>query len=208
MAREVGGLLKTRSLIVDHPRSLTEIAACIAYASAYVGSSLHGAMTACAYGTRALIVAKEGPDGGKFSEYFESQGLGAWHVADWAAAEAAATEFLDCDAHSWNAVSLRVAPELDRHWERVESALAEPPRHAPARASAAKRFEELTRREIHSAGIYAALLPEQANLAISQQSTIRTLKTHAKLLKASYRETNRALRRKLAEAEDDSDPTV
>lgn len=209
MARDAGALLKTRSLIIDQPRSLIEVVACLAHASAYIGSSLHGAITACAFGTRALIVANEGPDGGKFSEYFDSQELGAWHLADWTAAEALATEFLECDDQGWIAVARRVDPELDRHWERVESALSEPPRHVSARASATKRFQELTREELQPAGIYAALLAEQAQLGVSQQSTISTLKTHAKLLKASYRESNRALRRKLTALEkngDDQDP--
>lgn len=201
LATELGALLKTRALIVDRPKSLLEAAACIRHASAYYGSSLHGAITACAFGTRALLVAKEGSGGGKFSEYFRSQDLDAWHVHDWAAAEALSEDFIKCEDHIWKAVAPRVGPALDRHWERLTKSLLDPPRLELARGTAAERFAEFTRKEIQSSGIYAALLPEQARLGVSQHDTIRTLKTHAKLLKASYRETNRLLRRKLEAAE-------
>lgn len=65
-------------LVVDRPRSLCELAACIARSQAYIGSSLHGAITACAFGVKAAIVAREPGDGGKFSGFLGAFGLERW----------------------------------------------------------------------------------------------------------------------------------
>ncbi len=201
LAREVGALMRTNPLILDQPESLLEAAACIARSHAYIGSSLHGAITACAFGRRAMLVASERDDGGKFSAFLGDHDLQAWLLPNWAKAEARSADFLDCDDAPWRAVQERVSPALDRHWQSVEAALRERRRHPGTRADAAIRFDALNRDAVSSTGIYAGLLTEQAALAVAQQDSIRAHKKHARKLKASYRAANRDLRLKIAALE-------
>lgn len=56
IARLVGKRMKTNPLIVDQPSSLKEIAGCIAHAEAYVGSSMHGLITASSFGVPGICV--------------------------------------------------------------------------------------------------------------------------------------------------------
>ncbi|MFK7894890.1 MAG: polysaccharide pyruvyl transferase family protein [Myxococcota bacterium] len=206
LTAELGRLMKSNPLVVDHPESLAALASSISHASAYIGSSLHGAITACAFGTPAMIVAREGEDGGKFSEYFGAHGLGHWLMSDWAEAEARSAEFQAADPEPWRAVLPKVGPQLDRHWALIKATLEAPPSYPKQRETAQMRLDQIRRDVIAPLGAYAALLPDQARSAVQQQKTISTLKSHAKILKASYREKNRKLRRRLAQYEDADRP--
>lgn len=201
LAVEVGAAMRNDVLVIDQPRTLIEAAACIARSRAYIGSSLHGAITACAFGVPAMIVAKESADGGKFSGFLGPHGLESWLVADWAEAEAKSPALLGCAPEPWRVISRQVGPALDRHWRKIETTLRESPRHSRARADAPLRLLETTQEIISSGGIYAGLRPEQARLAVSQQNTIKAQRQHARELKASYRAANRDLRRKIAALE-------
>jgi hypothetical protein len=196
---------KSAPIVVDEPRSLLEIVACISRSRAYLGSSLHGCITACAFGIPSLIVAREGSDGGKFSGLLGPLGLQAWLLPDWAEAEARAPEFLGIDPRPWRDVPKRVEPALDRHWMRVDSALQGPPRHPAIRAGALAGFEAMRRSAIDAFGIYAVLLPHQASQAVDQQASLARQRDHAAELKASYRAAARKLRRRIEELESQSD---
>jgi len=57
LARQAASLFNGEVLLVDRPRGLKEIAGLIAHARAYVGSSMHGLVTALAYRRPGLAVA-------------------------------------------------------------------------------------------------------------------------------------------------------
>src|SRR5204863_9500147 len=60
LARAVGAELTIDHLLVDRPSSLREITAILAHCDAYLGSSFHGLVTACAFGRRgAAVVSPE-----------------------------------------------------------------------------------------------------------------------------------------------------
>jgi hypothetical protein len=58
LARQAASLFDREVLLVDRPRGLKEIAGLIAHAQAYVGSSMHGLITALAYRRPGLAVAR------------------------------------------------------------------------------------------------------------------------------------------------------
>ena len=60
-ARQVAHTLRSDPLVLASPRSLHEMAALIAGAVAYVGSSMHGYITAAAYGVPAIVIARGKP---------------------------------------------------------------------------------------------------------------------------------------------------
>ncbi|MBY0401874.1 polysaccharide pyruvyl transferase family protein, partial [Myxococcota bacterium] len=89
--------------LVDSLRSLREIAACIRGALLYVGSSLHGGVTARAFDRPAVLVAQEAVGGhAKYSGFLavhrtvvdSESGRASVHVASWDAAWERAEEIL------------------------------------------------------------------------------------------------------------------
>ncbi|MDQ6437373.1 polysaccharide pyruvyl transferase family protein [Mesorhizobium sp. LHD-90] len=58
LAREAATLFDGDVLVVDRPRGLKEIAGLIAHAQAYVGSSMHGLITALAYRRPGIAIAR------------------------------------------------------------------------------------------------------------------------------------------------------
>lgn len=58
LARQAAALFDGKALLVDRPRGLKEVASLIAHAQAYVGSSMHGLITALAYRRPGLAVAR------------------------------------------------------------------------------------------------------------------------------------------------------
>jgi hypothetical protein len=96
LAAEVAERLGRDALLIDRPRSLREVAACIERSSLYVGSSLHGLITAAAFGRPGIVIGRESEQGAaKFSGFLD-QWLAATageatqslrRVDDWAEAE-------------------------------------------------------------------------------------------------------------------------
>jgi GT2 family glycosyltransferase/polysaccharide pyruvyl transferase WcaK-like protein len=140
LQRRIAGALGVEALLVDRPRSLREAAACIAGSQAYMGSSLHGVITACSFGVRALAVAPAHvPKLGGFLEQFE---LGSWQVESWKQAEELAEQFFAVPGDIWGRVLERATPLFDRHWAQIMDCL----RSKPAGESNGRRpLEELTR---------------------------------------------------------------
>lgn len=204
LARELGQRMQGAVLVVDHPRSLCELAACIARSQAYIGSSLHGALTACAFGRKAAIVAREPGDGGKFSGFLDGFDLARWLWRDWEAAEAAFPEFQAADPEPWCRVPRESAPRLDRHWTRVRATLTAPPRHAARRESARTRLDAMRRAVLDEFGIHALLLAHQAELTLDQMTQLERQRAQTAALKASYRSAARRLRVRIAELESSS----
>ncbi|MEX2536000.1 MAG: polysaccharide pyruvyl transferase family protein [Trueperaceae bacterium] len=113
--------------IVDQITSLKDMANAIANSQLYIGSSMHGFITALAYETPALMVLKKYPMR-KFIGLLETAELPASSIAE-----------------SWRAVHLRgslgetlstqsrtrIESGLERHWMRLKEALQARPRALP-----------------------------------------------------------------------------
>jgi len=127
LARRVAAHMAGAPLVVDQPRSLREVAALIGRAEAYVGSSLHGMVTACAFARPGLLVAGETATGfAKFRGFLEQFGLEGWQVGSWAQAEERGADLLTCPRDPWRRVGAVAAPLLDEHWARIRAALTGP----------------------------------------------------------------------------------
>lgn len=203
LARALAAHLATPALLVDRPRSLEELAACIACSVAYLGSSLHGFITACAYGVKGALVARESGDGGKFSGFLERFGLAAWLLRDWGAAEERFAALWSADASPWRAVAPTAQPALERHGASLRGALTAPPVHSARRAEAPQRIARRIAAEQREFGIHAALLAHQAELTLDQMDRLERQREQTAALKASYRTAAAALRGRLAQLEQD-----
>ncbi|SER92885.1 Polysaccharide pyruvyl transferase [Sphingobium sp. YR768] len=84
LARRIGQMLSISALILDQPDSLKEIAGLIAHAVCYVGSSMHGLITALAYDKPALVIAR--PHMVKFDGFLTQLGMSDRLVTSWEAA--------------------------------------------------------------------------------------------------------------------------
>lgn len=137
LARDVGAAMQRAPLVLDAPGSLLEIAAMIAGADLYLGSSMHGFVTAMAFGVPALIVGS--PRMTKFDGLLRGLGLPELRKNSWPEAlDFAATAFWpELMARAASGVAA-FAPRLDAHWDRirgeVETRLTTPPTAPAARA--------------------------------------------------------------------------
>src|SRR5215216_3308897 len=119
--RAIAGKINSDPLLVDRPRSLREIAACIARSELYVGSSLHGMITACSFGRRCILISAR--EDHKYGGFLEHIGLTSWEVRSWAAAEQKIGDLLDAPTDAWERALGRVDPSLDEHWEGIRKTL-------------------------------------------------------------------------------------
>lgn len=119
--RKIAAQLNTDPLLVDGPRSLREVAACIARSELYVGSSLHGMITACSFGRRCILIsAREDP---KYGGFLDHLGLASWQARSWTGAEQKIEDLIDAPADAWERTLGRLDPSLDEHWESLRQAL-------------------------------------------------------------------------------------
>lgn len=119
--RQVAQEMTTEPLLIERPRSLREAAACIARSEAYIGSSMHGMITACSFGCPGMLVTSQRMP--KFEGFLEHFNLSSWHTASWKEAERRADDLLSTPASMWQSVMETADPLLDEHWSRVRSAL-------------------------------------------------------------------------------------
>jgi hypothetical protein len=103
-------------IVATEPPSLREIAALFAHAKGYFGSSLHGMITASAFGKKGLFVAQKQAKLEGFLEWF---GLKRWRVSEWRVAAKVAEDLLSMPLDPWTSVRSSSARYLDEHWERV-----------------------------------------------------------------------------------------
>lgn len=101
------------------PDSLRSVAAAIRFSEGYIGSSLHGAITAASFSRPFLIVASDSRP--KFAGFLQHLGAPQLQVANWADAAAAATGWESRAATKNASESLR--PILDQHWHKVSATL-------------------------------------------------------------------------------------
>jgi polysaccharide pyruvyl transferase WcaK-like protein len=119
--RLVAAKMGSDPLLVDRPRGLREVAACVARSEAYVGSSLHGMITACSFGRRCVLISAR--EDHKYGGFLDHLGLASWEVRSWARAEEKLEALLAAPADAWTRALERTTPALDGHWNGLRDAL-------------------------------------------------------------------------------------
>jgi GT2 family glycosyltransferase len=130
LAREIAAQMTTSPTLLEAPPSLQAIAACIANASLYVGSSMHGLITASAFGVPGIAVA---------SGKVKFDGVAQLHngmdvvASTWGGAREVA-EGLDLEKSKGRLVAVRdrAHGQLDIHWQRIRAFLNQNPAHPSA----------------------------------------------------------------------------
>ena len=104
------------AIVESKPESLREIAALFAHAEGYFGSSLHGMITASAFGKKGLLIGPKQPKYEGFLEWFD---LEHWAVRGWRAAAEVADDLLAMPLDPWTGIRKLAGRFLDEHWKRV-----------------------------------------------------------------------------------------
>lgn len=121
-AGQVAKLTASRPLLLDKPESLVEIAAAISHSIFYVGSSMHGYITAASFGVPAIAVARGKH---KFDGLIQLTGAPETLISSWAQA----LEVLNATdkeklSDRFLAVSEQAQKRLDSHWAHINDLLA------------------------------------------------------------------------------------
>jgi len=118
LAREVGRCMSTKPIVLDAPRKLLDITTTIAHASFYAGPSLHGLITANAFGVPGVCIAG---DEVKFSGISEADKTANVLVAGWyQMPELLPTLVSDDHRSSLRSMRDRAKIELHNHWRRIQ----------------------------------------------------------------------------------------
>lgn len=171
IARELRALMKSSPIIIDQPPSLLTVAAAISRSAQYVGCSLHGFITAAAFGIPARIVAAHSMR--KFPELLSSIGqLNLLHE-DWNSALDAATK-VDAarETRQLAKISSRFTKELDAHWKRIYDVINT--RHSIMKSFAPPAFRSKLL-ELAADKNDAAFLRKRLDSATSQISVLTDL---------------------------------
>lgn len=207
LAREIAAAMTGPHCLIDAPRSLREIAACIRGSQLYVGSSLHGAVTACAFGRPVVLVARESEGGhAKFSGFLDERAKlldpegedGSAHVASWADAwdriEGLWTQDEPAVAAGRSAADRRLGAALDRHWQRLADALqGRGPDAEPVRRADRSGFESLRSARWQRAESYVGVLLDQARQAASHREAAQKNAQRFRQLDRRRRDLEQAL---------------
>ncbi len=102
---------------LDRPEGLRDIAALLAHARVYAGSSLHGYIAAAAYGTPGVLVAR--PAYRKFDGLVEHLDRKPDLVPDWSAGLARVAAIAD---RTRQTLSPQLSGHLEDHWDRIAAA--------------------------------------------------------------------------------------
>jgi polysaccharide pyruvyl transferase WcaK-like protein/SAM-dependent methyltransferase len=126
LAAEVGALLRVPSLLVDRPCGLKEIASLLAFSAGYIGSSMHGLITALSYGTPAIAVAKKQMV--KFGGFLDHLAMPDRLAESWSEAQGLAARLLRPLDRAAHAAIARAQDQIALHWAWLRGLLdAEPP---------------------------------------------------------------------------------
>jgi polysaccharide pyruvyl transferase WcaK-like protein len=124
LAEEVAGASGARCAVV-HPRDIREPVALISGCELYLGSSLHGMITACAFGRRGAVVAREVAEGNtKFTGFLEQFDATDLVMSSWEEAAQRLGELAREPLERWSAIGSTGTLALDRHWERIAQVLS------------------------------------------------------------------------------------
>jgi O-antigen biosynthesis protein len=190
LTREIAAQMTTKPALLDVSRSLREVAACIAHANVYVGSSMHGLITASAFGVPGISVAS-----GKVKFDGVAQLHGGMDVvaSTWGAAREV-VESLDLEKSKGRLGSVRdrAHAQLDVHWQRIGAFLKQNPSH---------RFATEARAPVHDFFAYqcASLM---ARINVSNREREASKRTHLEDLRATITASN-ALKKQLRKIQRD-----
>lgn len=164
--RQVAALMRSPALVVDEPSSLIELAACIARSCAYLGSSLHGMITACAFDVPGLLVASESTARfRKFTGFLDHVGAAERRCDSWRDADEQLRSADACCRKRWKPFA-ETQRQLDAYWQRLVQTLQTPlsaPRRA-AKAAALEQIRDRFRTEVAPFGVAAGALLDHARL--------------------------------------------
>ncbi len=199
--REVGELVGD-ALIVDEPDSLLEMASCIAGSQAYIGSSLHGMITACAFGRRGmLVVSDRAARRSKFLGLAAPLQLEDWLVTTWSAAFEKSDALMSAGSETW-ACNLRdVEIRLAAHWDRLCCVLRQASRGAggnesvPSSPTTPTIRRRLTTEAMLADPAFRPLLIDQAGQTMRLRQRNAVLLGRAAAAKQSVDEADRARRK-------------
>lgn len=138
-ARLVAQTITVPHLVYDAPQSLTEMAAVLATARAYVGASLHGYIAATSYGVPSALVAR--PGYGKFAGFVEQTGWDDDLCRDWPAALTRTAGLLSGPVS--RPLPDRIGDALDRHWATIAETFSNPPARSPQRNDLLRAYLQL-----------------------------------------------------------------
>lgn len=135
LSRGIAQYMQTDPITLAQPDSLKEIAACVAFSHFYAGSSMHGFITASAYGVPAVAVARRSMT--KFEGLSDLTNFEDIVVENWDdATEIART--LDTTQRKADLSALKkiVDEKLEQHWNQLTQTLNHPvePREETSRA--------------------------------------------------------------------------
>lgn len=195
--RRVSHAMRTDHVLIEQPQSLLEITACIALSEAYFGSSLHGMIAACSFGTRGMLVASK--DDNKYPGFLDQLGLSSWLVESWAEAERRAGELFTTPEDTWKHALQPVRPILDGHWERMRETLSsnnksfvseDSPEKTNDKRSAVERLQHIGEDRYKHAHIFQPLITENLE---SSGAKIRELGQELRQERQKFRETRKSL---------------
>lgn len=216
LAREIAGAMSGPRCLVDAPRSLREIAACIRGSALYVGSSLHGGVTARAFDRPALVVAREAEGGhAKFSRFLalhgqlidakggsESTLVASWAEA-WARIESLLSNGEPAGAAAPPPADDRLRAALDRHWQCLIEALeARSAEGGPAHPVDRSGFEALRASRWEREAAYVGVLLDQARDAAKYREAAQKNAQRFRQLERNHRDLKAALQAERARARD------
>lgn len=198
VARSVGAKMKSEPVVVDRPAGLRQIVAGIAGADAYLGSSMHGMITALAFGCPGILVAREGAQGGKFSGFLSQFQLGRWLVPSWAEAEESLNTLLDAGPADAARVLPAAKPSLDAHWARMAEMLlgGKPSSRFDATSSPAPSVDGILEEGVDA--LLAAVDNERRRAAVESARADRAVR---QLAEAGRDDRSGAVEKRLAEIE-------
>jgi len=114
--------MKTKPIALAQPHSLKEIAACVAFSEFYAGSSMHGLITASAFGVPAVAVAKRSMT--KFEGLLNLTNLEDLVVENWDdAIKAAHTQNFAQRKEELGTLKKIIRDKLDIHWDHINQKL-------------------------------------------------------------------------------------
>lgn len=131
LARAMAERMTTAPLVIDRPASLKEVASCISRSVAYIGSSMHGFITASAFHVPAVVVAS--PQMIKFPGLLSQIGLPDLLHQSWLEAIEHVKGLVSTDyAQALHQVRAGQQTRLDAHWSKI-TALLQHAREQPSR---------------------------------------------------------------------------
>lgn len=122
--RRISRFVASPHVTLDDPLDLREIASAIACSDIYIGCSMHGYVTAYAYGVSGVVVAN--PPLVKFEGLLEQLGRRDSDLAsDWSNCFEKAAALMNAPPRADTRLPSEIAARLDRHWAAVAAAFNE-----------------------------------------------------------------------------------